>query len=357
MKVPAIQILTLTLALQLASSCQEIYEPRILAEAEVLVVEGTITTDSGPHIVMLSMASRFDGHRHRRPVYEARIWIEDCHHQTTPLEHFERGSYLTPPGFKGEEGRTYTLHIETSDGQRYVSRQQEILPAIDNPDFSGSFGTDYRYEESGVSGRIIQREYEGGFVFIDAGGGTPETPPFRFTSTLYLQYSEMIGGGSFPGTFNFCWITRDITHLADRNVSSQTGVSMPSAFVPWENHVLHHYEFPQLVYNSPRIVIQRVYTLNRDSYAFHAAKNDQLGDEGRIFDPVAAQLPGNIECITDPGRPVFGHFEASSLKTFSHRVFINRGERSIEVTPTAANMDTIPPSGCLHEAYPPFWVF
>jgi len=35
--------------------------------------------------------------------------------------------------------------------------------------------------------------------------------------------------------------------------------------------------------------------------------------EGKLFDPVSAQLIGNIKCITDPVRKAIGFFEASSV--------------------------------------------
>jgi len=64
------------------------------------------------------------------------------------------------------------------------------------------------------------------------------------------------------------------------------------------------------------------YTMNSDSYRFYKDANTQLSASGKIFDPIAAQLYGNMKCINNSSKVVLGLFEVSSVK---QHAFIVRG--------------------------------
>jgi hypothetical protein len=53
--------------------------------------------------------------------------------------------------------------------------------------------------------------------------------------------------------------------------------------------------------------------MNRESYRFYKSANAQLEITGKIFDPIASQLLGNMKCINHPEKKVLGLFEASSV--------------------------------------------
>jgi len=66
-------------------------------------------------------------------------------------------------------------------------------------------------------------------------------------------------------------------------------------------------------------VFEPVY-LNNETYLYYKSLNQQMLSEGKLFDPVAAQLIGNIKCTTDPMKKAIGFFEASSVSYFEYVV-------------------------------------
>ena len=54
-------------------------------------------------------------------------------------------------------------------------------------------------------------------------------------------------------------------------------------------------------------------SISADAYRFYSEAREQLSSDGRLFDPVASQVHGNIMCITDELYPVCGVFFASDI--------------------------------------------
>jgi hypothetical protein len=91
-----------------------------------------------------------------------------------------------------------------------------------------------------------------------------------------------------------------------------------------------------------------------------------MQSEGKLFDPVATQLNGNIKCITDPKKKAIGFFEASSVSYSAYivdfRNLIN-SQPALLRTPYILPTD---PTGCrvnrwgsIHQNHniPSFWIF
>ena len=66
------------------------------------------------------------------------------------------------------------------------------------------------------------------------------------------------------------------------------------------------------------ILETRLYSLNQTSAIYYRELNDQLSYEGKLFDPVAVQLKGNMTCVSDPDKPALGLFEVSSCTAKSY---------------------------------------
>jgi len=88
------------------------------------------------------------------------------------------------------------------------------------------------------------------------------------------------------------------------------------------------------------------YTLNRDSYNFYKNANSQLAANGKIFDPVTAQLYGNLKCINNSSKIVLGLFEVSSV-TKSAALVIQGPYSKIVLVNTVPYVD-IPTIGTTH---------
>jgi hypothetical protein len=69
-----------------------------------------------------------------------------------------------------------------------------------------------------------------------------------------------------------------------------------------------------------RILYLNQYTLNNETYLYYKSLNEQMQSEGKLFDPIAAQLTGNIKCISDPRIKAIGFFEASAVSNSAYIV-------------------------------------
>jgi len=347
---------TLIMAVSWLWSCQELYHPELEADRQYLVVEGAITTDPGPHVIKLGYASIYGGPRHRRPVKEASLYLTNSQgesfHLRGPELHGQYGNYLTPYGFRGEVGETYVLHIETTDGTKYESDPQTIRDFVKPVQLEAVIGRDIQYFLSQVSDRVFQREIDGTHFYIETGTGNPDQTKFRFNTRLYLQYTYS-EGIAFPVMY-YCWENREITNMLKREVSHPETIRLRTAFIPRYGHQMHHFNFPKREYDSNRVITLEVFALNDEAYEFYLEKHNQLHDTGKIFDPIAAQIPGNIRAVNREGEQVFGFFEASSVHTEAYRVIINFVEGTVKMLPQDAGTD-IPVSGCYREEHPPFW--
>ncbi len=336
------------------SACQELYDPKLEIDQSFLVVQGLVT-DDGPGVVALSSASVFGQPRHRRPVYHAIIHIETDQGDLVRLDHLMDGYYYTPHDFRGEVDGTYILHIETANGLTYRSKPQTIQPPVEIDLIDAAVGTDYQYFPSEVSDRLFIREIEGTHVFIVPENTKDQNLQYRFHTNLYLQYTNSILQGMSPPILEYCWQNREVTNLVRRDVSHEETNRIRTAFVPRYGHQMHHFNFPRRDYASQRMVILRILSLNKDSYAYYEARYAQLSDAGKIFDPIAAQVPGNMYCVTDEDQLVFGLFETSAVTEKIFRLHTNFSTE--EATIMAVDIDEpIPLQGCQLEEKPPFWI-
>lgn len=347
-------ILSLFLLLHF-SACQELYDPQLEIDKQYLVVQGLLTTDA-PGMVILSTASVFGHTRHRTSVWDATVHIETGQGEMIRLTGFHQdGIYYTPYDFKGEVGETYVLHVETRDGFIYQSKPQTIQPPIQVASMDAATGKDYQYFPSSVSDRLFQREIEGTHVYIEPEMTVGNGLKYRFTTNLYLQYTISVDGGMGPPAIDYCWEKREVTNLVRRDVSHEETSRLRTAFIPRYGHQMHHFNFPRLDYQSHRMAVLRLFSLNSDSYAYYSARYKQLSDAGKIFDPIAAQIPGNMYCVNDENQLVFGLFETSSVQQETFRLIVNYATGEATILPRYLD-DPIPVQGCLREETPPFWL-
>jgi hypothetical protein len=72
--------------------------------------------------------------------------------------------------------------------------------------------------------------------------------------------------------------------------------------------------------------------MNNDSYLFYKGANDQLAATGKLFDPVTAQLYGNMKCTNNPSKVVLGLFEVSSVTQPAFVVTNDPSNNKVKIT-------------------------
>ncbi|MGM0573307.1 MAG: DUF4249 domain-containing protein [Bacteroidota bacterium] len=351
-----------SLFILLFTACRDIYEPELDVQDRYMVVEGLITDEEGPHRVRLSKTNIFGETSHPEPVVDATVQITSSAHDTILLAEKEPGAYFTPDAFKGLHGETYKLHIEKANGTRYRSEPQELRAPVEKDTIFGEYDSQLFFRESQVSGDLIQDEVDGVNMFMDVSRDDEQTPLFRFSTSMLLQYIVQVS--TMPPEYDFCWRKRPITDYLDKDIGTATGSSVSNrnrfAFFPLNTPAMRYLGFPisdddtSISYIHPRILINSIYTLNDDAYAFHQARNQQLSDDGSLFDPIAPQLPGNVFNTEDGEDEVIGFFEASSVirVTINVRPF---ADGRIEVDYHDC-MHEVSAHGCMFMDQPDWWI-
>lgn len=106
--------------------CTKAFNPPVNASQKILVVDGLITKTAEKYSVNLSYANPYNS-TIAQPVSKALVTISDDQGNTFNMveDPNNAGSYFTiPTEFMGIIGRTYSLHITTSDGTMYQSGKQ-----------------------------------------------------------------------------------------------------------------------------------------------------------------------------------------------------------------------------------------
>jgi len=73
------------------------------------------------------------------------------------------------------------------------------------------------------------------------------------------------------------------------------------------------------------------YTINRDTYDFYTEANKQLTTSGKIFDPIASQLKGNLTCTNNSSAIVIGFFEVSSVSHSAITIYQSIGSPAVNI--------------------------
>ena len=98
----------------------------------------------------------------------------------------------------------------------------------------------------------------------------------------------------------------------------------------------------------------RLYALNQTSSVYYQELNKQLSFEGKLFDPIAVQLQGNVKCISNPDKLALGLFEVSSCTTRSYWFIFNYGGGVASYLPIK-DLTLLPGTGSSKDL-PDFWI-
>lgn len=360
----------------LLASCYKPYDANIKMDTEVLVVYGMITNEMASYDVQLNYAAPFDSSGIGLPVSSAKIYITDNKGNIYFFLERGNGHYISDSLlFTGHPGNVYTLHITTFGGERYESDPQKLFPAKQPDSVYAEFDTQETL--SRING-LIELSH-GADILIDIKNQTDTLPHFRFTTNLVIQYYYTICPIFQLCYYYHCWQTINantdinltgvdyvinsaavnkhavcfiddnfycnaLTYVHGPPLPDQSFVGIPTS--EYKEYMVHH-----------RIIYLLQYTLNNETYLYYKKIKEQLLSDGKLFDPIAVQLNGNIRCVTDPNKKAFGFFEASSVSSTAYTIDfrnLTNDQPSILKTPYI-----LPPGpyGSLINKAPAFWIF
>lgn len=153
---------------------------------DIIILEGTITTDPGPYVIKLSKGLRLDSDSTiNAPVTDVDIVLHGSNDETEAFTESSPGKYVTAGVIRGVIGGTYYITITMPDGSTFQSEPETILPTGDVEDIY------FKYEARTVH-KIYGDEAADVFnIYLDAASPPIEDQTsfvrWRFTGTYVFE--------------------------------------------------------------------------------------------------------------------------------------------------------------------------
>lgn len=292
------------------STCIDPYTPVLEGYESLLVVEGLMTDEAVPYEVWLTRSVQ---HEESVPVRvtDATVYISDESGNKAYLGLSGSGSYVTNPAeFMGVTGKTYTLHIKTSDGREYASDPDVMLPVPGIEDIY--YEKDQEY--SGDRSELL----EGIRIYVDTEKGSGENQYLRweyeetwkFKLADYKRYNYINDSVILPinEVKDYCWKTVKSSAIVEGTI------------VPGEDDFIRKAPLCFIApTKSDRLTLQysilvKQYSLSKEAYEFWNNLKQVNEAGGSIFDEQPYPVISNITCLNDPGEKVLGYFQVSAAK-------------------------------------------
>lgn len=327
-------------------SCIDPYKIDIPQGAQLVTVDGIITTDPGPHLIRLTRSdtygSVFEGLI--RPIIRARVGIRDSEGNVTFLNEIENdGIYATPEGFRARVGVSYSIQIDLQNGKSYTSLPERVesVPQIDSLSYqSVKFNTNDRLIDLigvQVFAHFKDPSDQDNFYYWRNGTSTFVLVANPEQHTLPPNHPTNPRGPDPKDCCAICYIQDDsriqrFTLASDENFN---GLSqrLPVLFI--EDNGLR---FKQTY----RAEIQQM-SVSSSAHRFLRLIEQQTNLTGSVFDNPPANIRGNIISLDDPDEVVLGYFMAGSVA--KKQVYIEKEKLEFLQTPRTIPDDCLTVSG------------
>jgi hypothetical protein len=294
------------------SACKQIYDPHLDHSNELLVVEALLTNAVESYYVKLSNTISYSSTRSDYPVTGASVSVTDnTDNDTIIFKENSPGFYIfsADSGTKGTAGHSYTLLIITREGERFESSPEVMATTAEIDSVYGILEQRNVLTESVNDGSEIYNIIEYLNIIADLKG-TESDPAVRFKPDWLFEmvdyHKDCIGFNCPPPTYMWKYYLDNQLRLTEPSdniiLREQLAGSMQSDYFKMlyaEQHLFYI------------VLILNCYHLNKNSYEFYKNMNDQLAADNALFDPIAAQIEGNIYCVSDREKQVLGQFEVS----------------------------------------------
>lgn len=315
---------------------------------DILVVEGFIDDDYGPHEIQISYTSTFgsvlEGGQTRR--LDARVTIYDDLGNVTNLERTFGArddlwnscppgccptlgeidfatNYFTPEHFKGIPGRSYSLEVTLKDiGKTYRSTPQRMPGPIvlDSIFFEyKTIASDNELQnQTGVDVFAMWKDdasSENYYLWDLNGTYKIETPSISGLCCMYDPRDEL---------GDKCWVVEknvnnEINTSADRLYNGERRIENIGFILDDTKR----FSSIEVVANKQYHVEASQYSITKEAYDFYFAVDILSEVNGEIFDPPPVNAVGNVFNTSDPNETVVGYFGVFAKTT--KEAFIDRG--------------------------------
>jgi hypothetical protein len=295
-----------------AFKCIDPFIPKLDGNKTWLVVDALITDENRSYVVTLSN-SKQEKDASTVWVSDASVSVTDEEGNSTLLTAFGNGIYKTDSlTFRGEVGKSYRLHILTSNGNEYASDTCTILPVpgIDTI----YFGKDVQLSDNQSMAR------QGLSVYLDTKAGIDdkyflrweyeETWKFGVTLPKLYEYINDTTINQIPPAYvkEFCW------------KSARSAEILTGAVLPGESGILKK---QPVIFISPELsdrislrysILIKQYSVSQREYDYWNNLKQVNETNGDIFGSQPFAVVSNIKNINDPSEQVLGYFQVSAVE-------------------------------------------
>jgi len=313
----------------LAAGCLDSYPPpKGKGTANTLVVEALIDPASGTGSVTLTRSVPLASEDRPKAESRADVTIEDESGFSFKLPETEPGIYKISSAALSVD-KKYRLNIRTSQNSIYQSDYivSKRTPPIDT--------ISYAVVKDGLEVRVSAHDPTGNSQYYRWRYAETWEYYSSYSSQYRFQSPGVVVDRAFNESIQHCWKTQlglsilmeSTTRLKEDRVSN-----FPLLVIPG-NSIKLSVKYSLLV---------RQQALTEEAYNYWSTLQRITENLGGLYDPLPAELKGNISCITDPSESVIGFFSGGSIE--EKRVFLKVRDLPgglLRYNPPVCQIDTI----------------
>lgn len=310
--------------------CIEPYDPPLdNADIDLLVVDGFVNVTEGVATVRLSRTLAVKSADPFPMERSAFVQIEDSNGLLHRLNEIAPGSYVADIVNAGP-GVSYRVLINTVDGHAYVS---DFVVARHTPPIDS---ITYSVTRDGIEFAVNTHDPTGSSRHFR----WKYTETYEYHANYYSSYKfaaqSVVVPRPIEEQFKICWKTNlstDILIASTSHLSEAVVSRFPISLVPYGSIKLTE-KYSLLVQQQALTEEAYQYWLNLEKSTEHL---------GGLFDPLPAEVKGNLYSTSHPNETVIGYFSGSGVA--EARTYLRRNELPAEVVTLFRNpycqIDTI----------------
>jgi hypothetical protein len=304
----------------LAIGCKDEFLLDSKMNQNLLVVDGTITNESGPYTIKLSLTSNVDAPQNIPYTGCSVILFDNLGNSEVLTESFP-GTYVTAiDGMQGVVGNEYRISIITSDGKEYETDFQRMMEPVEiDSVFTELYyqpHIDYPFGIPGLKFLIntkMATTDENYFLWK-----MNETYEYDIDYTLlYLQtrFGDYLTYNPRYDTIETCWKTQNVNYII---TGKTTNLTIPQ-IVGQELYFVST-ETKRLAKRYSVEVSQ--YTIDEQTYYFWKELEKQISNQNFLVTTQPYNIRGNIKNSENIDELVLGYFNVASVS--KKRIFVDR---------------------------------
>jgi hypothetical protein len=297
----------------LLASCEEYYTPKIDDVSGHLVVDALITNDPSKNYVHLSTTQGFYDEQGSSGVFDAAVELVDKNGARFLGTRIIPGTYTftTVP----EIGNSYKLRIYY---QNFAYESEMVtmppLPEILNTSLVEKVKKEYF---SDIYGVVTPISFPGNDICIDVPV-TDSLSYYQFSTRSILEWNYTNPDGKHDQIFGWNSFYPTNFNIAGPKIFSQASDKIEKHTLVWLADESKYFLHTDTLVSNGWLLIVDQYGTSKGSFDYHEKLNSQFAADGSLFDPVPNQIHGNIRCVSDSTKNVYGYFDLNSYRQYRY---------------------------------------